>query len=153
MITSWQRDRQTPSADFFWKCMADNRSIVDYYGSAGNAELRKLDIGIDRMKQGPHGGWLNKGTKLEMDDKGNYVVDTRAFKMLRNAQGFERNEELSDYLKLNMVYSLLFSSSKFNPLKASRILAECTLTVLGFEELIGKTDSDTALKIFNGLKQ
>ncbi len=140
-------------ADFFWKCMADNRSIVDYYGTAGNAELRKLDLGIYRMKQGPHGGWLNKGTELKTDDKGNFIVDTRAFKMLRNAQGFERNEELSDYLKLNMVYSLLFSSSKFNPLKASRILAECTLTVLGFEELIGKTDSDTALKIFNGLKQ
>ena len=28
-----------------------------------------------------------------------------------------------------------------------------TMTVLGFEDLIGKTDSDTALKIFNGLKK
>ena len=73
--------------------------------------------------------------------------------MLRTAQGFERNEELSDYLKLNMVYSLMFSSSVYNPMKASRILAECTMTVLGFEDLIGKTDSDTALKIFNGLKK
>lgn len=52
-----------------------------------------------------------------------------------------------------MVYSLMFSSSVYNPMKASRILAECTMTVLGFEDLIGKTDSDTALKIFNGLKK
>ena len=140
-------------ADFFWKCMADNKSIKDYYTGAGNAELRKLDNGISVTKQGPHGGWLNKGTKLETDEKGNYVVNSRAFNMLRTAQGFERNEELSDYLKLNMVYSLLFSSSKYNPMKASRILAECTLTVLGFEDEIGKTDSDTAIKIFNGLKQ
>ena len=140
-------------ADFFWKCMADNKSIVNYYGSAGNAELHKLDVGLYKTKNGLYGDWLNKGTKLKTDEKGQYVVTSRAFNMLRTAQGFERNEELSDYLKLNMVYSLMFSSSVYNPMKASRILAECTMTVLGFEDLIGKTDSDTALKIFNGLKK
>lgn len=133
--------------------MADNKSIVNYYGSAGNAELHKLDVGLYKTKNGLYGDWLNKGTKLKTDEKGQYVVNSRAFNMLRTAQGFERNEELSDYLKLNMVYSLMFSSSVYNPMKASRILAECTMTVLGFEDLIGKTDSDTALKIFNGLKK
>ena len=52
-----------------------------------------------------------------------------------------------------MVHSLMFSISKFNPLKASQILAECTMAVLGLDKEIGKTDSETAMKIFNELKQ
>ncbi len=140
-------------ADFFWKCMADNKSIKDYYGKAGNSTLRKLDNGQYKMKQSDFGAWMNKKSELKTDGDGNYVVNGRAFDMLRTAQGFERNEELSDFLKLNMVYSLMFSSSKFNPMKASRILAECTMTVLGFEELIGKTDQESALKIYEGLKK
>ena len=49
--------------------------------------------------------------------------------------------------------SMIFSASKFNPIEESRILAECTLTVLGFEKEIGKADSETASKIFLKLKE
>lgn len=50
-----------------------------------------------------------------------------------------------------MVNALLFSASKFNPLKEPKILAECTLTVLGLEKAVGKTDNETAMNVFNKL--
>ncbi len=65
----------------------------------------------------------------------------------------ERSEELSDFLKLGMVHSLLFSASKFNPLEEARILAECILTILGHKDDVGKTDTDTAVKVFHRLQQ
>ena len=73
--------------------------------------------------------------------------------LLQHGQGFERKEELVDYLKLNMIHSLIFSASKYNPLKQTRIVAECALTVLGLEEYIGKTDAAAANEIFKRLKK
>jgi hypothetical protein len=61
-------------------------------------------------------------------------------------------DEFADYLRLNMVHSLLFSASKFNPLKQPRLIATTALKILGMEDAINKTDSDTALKLFRKLQ-
>ena len=83
---------------------------------------------------------------------GGYQIKTGQLDMLQRALGFERREEFADYLRLNMVNSLLFSASDNNPLKQPKILAKVALAVLGLEDLIGKTDAESAQKIFEKLK-
>ena len=139
------------TADFFWKCFADNKTVYQYYSQAGNPVLEKLVMGKNTLQN------TNVGQKLMKDENHSYKdgameVGKQEFRLVRNGQGFETDEEIADYLKLNMVHSMLFSASKFNPLKESRILAECTLTILGLEDCIGKSDNDTAIKVYNKLK-
>jgi hypothetical protein len=141
-------------ADFIWKCMADDNMIYQYYGEAGNDVLKNIDHGREIMMETQVGKeTMNKESALTKKNDGSIVMDSRAFNIVRNAQGFERSEELSDFLKLGMVHSLLFSASKFNPLEEARILAECILTILGHKDDVGKTDTDTAVKVFHRLQQ
>jgi hypothetical protein len=139
------------TADFFWKCFADNKTVYSYYTQAGNPILKKLIAGKKTLSDTEEGKKLMKEESHEKQD-GSTVVGRKEFRLIRNGQGFERDEEIADYLKLNMVHSLLFSASKFNPLTQPRILAECTLTILGLDDCIGKTDNETAVKVFNRLK-
>lgn len=140
------------TADFFWKCFADNKSVYQYYTQAGNPVLQKLVMGKNMLNNTNVGNKLMKDENHYHNQDGNMAVEKQEFRLIRNGQGFERDEEIADYLKLNMVHSMLFSASKFNPLKESRILAECTLTILGLEDCIGKSDNETAIKVFNTLK-
>lgn len=141
-------------ASFIWQCMSDNKTVYQYYSKGGNLVLANLMRGWNKFEETNAGKkYLSNKKKPGVNENGQYEVNGRAFDLLRDGQGFERDEELSDFLKLNMVHSLLFSSSKFNPLKESKILAECTLAVLGLDDVIGKSDSETAMKVFNKLKQ
>ncbi|MBR4528929.1 MAG: hypothetical protein IKO80_01495, partial [Lachnospiraceae bacterium] len=139
-------------ADFIWKCFADRKMIYGYYAEAGNATLQRLIDGESNL----HGKLIYEKYMNKEEHKktgGKTEIHGKEVRLLRNGQGFERDEEMGDYLKLNIVHSLLFSASKFNPLKQPRLLAECTLTILGLKDAIGKTDSETAEQIFNKLKQ
>ena len=154
-------------ADYIWKVISDTKSIKKYYGSAGNEILAKLAGGKQKFEKTEVGKKYKeknrdlKTVKPDVKENGKekakgqeiYVVDSVAYDLLQNGQGFERDEELGDYLKLNMIHSLIFSSSKYNPLKQSRMIAECALTVLGLEDCIGKTDADTANEVFRRLKK
>ena len=48
---------------------------------------------------------------------------------------------------------MLFSASDYNVLEEPKIMARVTMTVLGLEDSIGKTDSETAMKIYTKLRQ
>ena len=139
------------TADFFWKCFADNKSVYQYYTREGSGILDKLLSGNARLKNTNVGQKLAKEESREYDKDNKTVVTSKEFRLIRNGQGFERDDEIADYLKLNMVHSLLFSSSKFNPLEQPRLLAECTLTIMGLSDCVGKTDNETALTIFKKL--
>ena len=94
-----------------------------------------------------------RGKTYVKDENGMYNLDNSDITMIMNASGFERMEEFADYLRLNMVHSLLFSASKFNPLEEPKIIAKTALKILGLEDLINKTDSESAMKIFRKLQQ
>lgn len=140
-------------ADYIWKVVTDSKSITDYYAGAGNDTLKKLAGGKNAFEATNVGQqYATKDRPLSYED-GKYKVDKIGKHLLQHGQGFEREEELGDYLKLNMIHSLIFSASKYNPLKQTRIVAECALTVLGLEEYIGKTDAASANEIFKRLKK
>ncbi|MBO6214451.1 MAG: hypothetical protein J6N76_02810, partial [Lachnospiraceae bacterium] len=140
------------TADFIWKCFADNKTVYNYYSTAGNPILDKLIAGKGKLKNSSVGKKVKDESRAVNKD-GTTLVGKQEFRLVRNGQGFESDEEIADYLKLNMVHAMMFSASRFNPLAQPRIMAMCTLAILGIsEEDIGKTDNDTALKIYNRLK-
>lgn len=141
------------TADFIWKCFADNKTVYNYYSTEGNPVLTKLVTGKGALHNTAVGQKHMKDENHYSDREGKMEVGRQEFRLVRNGQGFETDEEIADYLKLNMVHSLIFSASKFNPLEESRILAQCTLSILGIpDNEIGQTDSDAALRIYNKLK-
>ena len=145
-------DKAFKFAGFIWHCISDEKAIKKYYGSSGNEEVKELYSGREMLKD-----YFKYDQDIKFDSKnyetvnGKIVVGKQELRMLKNGLGFESEEELVKYLRLNIVNSLLFSSSKYNPFEETRLLAECTLTVLGLESAIGKTDNDTAKRVFEKL--
>ena len=142
-------------ANFFYKCMSDKDALMEYYSSGGAGEVSRIMEGRRKLNSFTSTRNIKKQPKelaLYPDVSGGYQIKTGQLDMLQRALGFERREEFADYLRLNMVNSLLFSASDNNPLKQPKILAEVALAVLGLEDLIGKTDAESAQKIFEKLK-
>ncbi len=145
-------DKAFKFAGFIWHCMSDDAAIKKFYSSSGNEELDKLYQGREILKSKFNfDNDINISTERYEKEGDKIVVGDPQVRMLRNGLGFESDEELVKFLRLNIVNSLLFSASKFNPFAEPQLLAECTLTVLGLEKSIGKTDNDTARKVFEKL--
>ena len=145
-------DKAFKFAGFIWHCISDEKAIKNYYGSSGNEEVKELFRGKEiLMDQFKYDNDIKFDSTRYETENGKVIVGKQELRMLKNGLGFESEEELVKFLRLNIVNSLLFSSSKFNPLEETRLLAECTLTVLGLESSIGKTDNDTARKVFDKL--
>ena len=145
-------DKAFKFAGFIWHCMSDDAAIKKFYSSSGNEELDKLYQGREILKSKFNfDNDINISTERYEKEGDKIVVGNPQVRMLRNGLGFESDEELVKFLRLNIVNSLLFSASKFNPFEEPHLLAECTLTVLGLESAIGKTDNDTARKVFDKL--
>ena len=150
-------DKAADLVNFFYKCVSDKESLKTYLKTGAMGQVEKILAGRRR-----HESYVNNsilGNKYKIKDvniskeDGLYKFDNRDLEMIMNASGFERMEEFADYLRLNMVHSLLFSASKFNPLEQPKLIAKTALKILGLEDLIDKTDSESAMKIFRKLQQ
>ncbi|MBR1861099.1 MAG: hypothetical protein IJ796_04480 [Lachnospiraceae bacterium] len=145
-------DKAFKFAGFIWHCMSDRKAVTAYYSASGKEDLEKILDGKDRFKQKfRYDNDVKIKNERNLAPDGNLIVGSKEMETLTNGMGFEEEEELVKFLRLNMVNALLFSASKFNPLKEPKILAECTLTVLGLEKAVGKTDNETAMNVFNKL--
>lgn len=71
--------------------------------------------------------------------------------LIGQARGFENITEMSSFVGLNIVRSLLFCAGPYNPQGSTRILALATLTVLGQTQAIGQYDSETAQSVYDAL--
>ncbi|MBR5421423.1 MAG: hypothetical protein IK115_09775 [Lachnospiraceae bacterium] len=139
---------------FIYKCMSDKKALREYYQKGGNGEVERIMEGDSKMQKRIYSQLNQNGEELEVEKlgKNDFKISDTGLDQLQTGLGFERREEFADYLRLNMVNSLLFSASKYNPLKEPRLLAICALSILGFEDAIGKTDAETAQSIFMKLK-
>ena len=162
-------------ASFIMHCINDKKMLKDWFNGAGRDIAERMESGKNiyaeksSVKVGPAleeqiAVQDNKEEQKDMlptlleniraDKRGKVkVYDSGDVKFTRRAMGFESNEELNCYMALNMVHALLFSASDYNTLKEPRLLAKVTMTVLGFEDSIGKTDSETAMGIYKKLRQ
>ncbi|MCR5251280.1 MAG: hypothetical protein K6E50_11800 [Lachnospiraceae bacterium] len=139
---------------FIYKCMSDKKALLEYYEKGGAGDVERIMDGQKRMDERMQ-SWNGKSADtldITRNDKNDYKISSDGLDQLQHGLGFERREEFADFLRLNMVNSLLFSASKYNPLQKPRLLATCALTILGLESEIGKTDAETAEKIFAKLK-
>ena len=162
-------------ASFIMHCINDKKMLKDWFNGAGRDIAERMESGKNiyaeksSVKVGPAleeqiAVQDKKDEQKDMlptlleniraDKRGKVkVYDSGDVKFTRRAMGFESNEELNCYMALNMVHALLFSASDYNTLKEPQLLAKVTMTVLGFEDSIGKTDSETAMGIYNKLRQ
>ena len=156
-------------ATFMSQCLTDHNALIKWYDGPGQATVKKIFAGQERLKAYEDSKKLEtldekisvKEEKLPMlddmiktdDPDAKIAVDRKVLSKIKYAMGFTREEELMDFLGLKMVDSLLFAASNYNPLEEPQVLAKCTLTVLGLDDCIGKTDSDTAMKVFKALKK
>ena len=119
----------------FIRCMMiDNDLLKKYY--------EKSDEEVRRIKER-----LNSVGKYRETSFFNYSN----MQVIQKAKGFENITELAAYAGMNIVQSLLFSASKENSLKETKIRAVAILATLGMKDAIGKRDSKTALKVFKKL--
>ena len=143
--------------NFFYKCVSDRESLKTYLKTGAMGQVQQILEGRRRhqidVNQNLADKYQLKSKDFTKDENGLYKLDNSDLTMIMNASGFERMEEFADYLRLNMVHSLLFSASKFNPLEQPRLIAKTALKILGLEDLINKTDSESAMKIFKKLQQ
>ena len=156
-------------ATFMSQCLTDHNALIKWYDGPGQATVKKILSGQKALKAYDDSKKLEtledkiteKSEPLPMlndkitsdDPDAKIAVDRKVLSKVKYAMGFTREEELMDFMGLKMVDSLLFAASDYNPLEEPQILAKCTLTVLGLDSCIGKTDSDTAMKVFRALKK
>ena len=164
------------TASYIMHCINDAAMLKDWFNGAGRSTVERMYEGkkayesSTTVKVGPmldeqikdqkekeekpeeHLPMLaGKINKDGIEDAGKYSSDD--VKFTRRALGFESNEELNCFMALNMVHSMLFSASDYNTLEEPKMMAKVTMTVLGLEDSIGKTDSDTAMKIYAKLRE
>ena len=142
--------------NFFYKCVSDKESLKTYFKTGAMGHVEQIIAGRNRHENDVNQNLAKKyhpDMSFSRGADGLYDFDDDDIKMIMNASGFERMEEFADYLRLNMVHSLLFSASKFNPLEQPKLIAKTALKILGLEDLIDKTDSESAMKIFRKLQQ
>ncbi|MBR6256744.1 MAG: hypothetical protein IKR23_05125, partial [Lachnospiraceae bacterium] len=161
-------------ASFIMHCLNDATMLKEWFNGAGRDIAERMEKGKETyekrsgVKVGPSleeqlvekeeekeaeqlqmlEGQIRKDGKQNVKQYGRSEV-----KFTRRAMGFESNEELNCYMALNMVHAMLFSASDYNTLESNKMLAKVTMTVLGLEDSIGKTDSDTAMKIYAKLRE
>ena len=119
---------------FIHHCIADHKGMEEYYGGAGSYQAEAVRKNTSRLS-----GYSGR------------VESMSNAKLVQTARGFESEEELVKFTGFQMVHSLLFSASDYNPLDETKNVSKVVLAVLGLEDLIGKTDSESAMRVFAGL--
>ena len=171
-VTIFQKGMAT--ASFIMQCMNDSSMLKEWFNGAGRGTMERLESGkeayekMNTVQVGPalaeqigEAGPVEEAPELQTlqgqiraDGRNaarEYTGDDVTF--ARRAMGFERNEELNQYMALNMVHSMLFTASDYNILEEPKMMAKVTMTILGLEDLIGKTDSQTAMKVYAKLRE
>lgn len=117
---------------FFTKILTDNKALDDYF------------------KDGPGAETIQKLVKLHMDAN-EVVEEDQLVKEAKLALGLYDTMELRTFVGRNIVTSILFSASSFNPLEGTRARAEAVLKAIGLSEYIGQTDEAAAKAVFDKL--
>ncbi len=163
------------TASFIMQCLNDSSMLKEWFNGAGRGTAERMEAGrrayekMNTVEVAPMLAEQINGEEKKAENgealptmQGQIRADGRQeareytgedVTFTRRAMGFESNEELNCYMALNMVHSMLFSASDYNVLEEPKIMARVTMTVLGLEDSIGKTDSDTAMKIYTKLRQ
>ena len=71
--------------------------------------------------------------------------------MLQTALGFESFDELSQSVGFEIIRSLLYSAGPYNTIRENRIQSIMILSVLGFQDMVGRQDTEAALAIYQKL--
>ncbi|MBQ1547382.1 MAG: hypothetical protein IIZ61_03220 [Lachnospiraceae bacterium] len=119
---------------FIHHCIADHKGMENYYGGPGSGVAESIRGQMSSIS----------GLKDRIADKSNA-------QLVRMAKGFESEEELVTFTAFEMVHSLIFSASDYNPLSQTKNISRCVLAILGLEDLIGKTDKESAKKVYERL--
>ncbi|MCR5097312.1 MAG: hypothetical protein K6B14_00020 [Lachnospiraceae bacterium] len=119
---------------FIHHCIADHKGMEEYYNGAGSYQAMPMRKNISRLS----------------GLKGRVVAMSNA-KLVQTARGFETEEELVTFTGFQMVHALMFSATNYNPLKETRNVSKVVLGVLGLQDVIGKTDAESAMRVYERL--
>lgn len=132
-------DKAVECAFFIHQYFTDRKVVENYLelGNAENPKLIKLRTAYEAsglQKKQPEG--LNKYSNREL---------------LQTALGFESFDELSQSVGFEIIRSLLYSAGPYNTIRKNRIQSIMILSVLGFQDMVGRQDSEAALAIYRKL--
>lgn len=145
--------------EFIMRLFSDRAMLAHYYDDNGPLadEAKKLKganldaiILAQEKRNSKKKSPVAKESRLEQKDyeglKNMSTVD-----IMEKAYGFSDFSEHAAYVGWNIVQTLLFSASQFNPTLQTKFQSCVILSALGFRDLIGKQDNDSAEKIFSKL--
>ncbi|MEG1972556.1 MAG: hypothetical protein RR315_05290, partial [Oscillospiraceae bacterium] len=134
------------TARFITETFKEQATTDKYFDENGSIEKEAARIrkSFDKSRE----ELKNKGEMDAFEKDGNYYKASDK-KLVQLARGFNSKTEYSGMVGLNLVRSLLFCASKFNPQKETRVQAIATLTALGLEGVIGKSDNASAQQVFD----
>ena len=132
-------DKAVECAFFIHQYFTDRKVVENYLelGNAENPKLIKLRTAYEAsglQKKQPEG--LNKYSNREL---------------LQTALGFESFDELSQSVGFEIIRSLQYSAGPYNTIRKNRIQSIMILSVLGFQDMVGRQDSEAALAIYRKL--
>ncbi len=132
-------DKAVECAFFIHQYFTDRKVVENYLelGNAENPKLIKLRTAYEAsglQKKQPEG--LKKYSNREL---------------LQTALGFESFDELSQSVGFEIIRSLLYSAGPYNTIRKNRIQSIMILSVLGFQDMVGRQDSEAALAIYRKL--
>lgn len=132
-------DKAVECAFFIHQYFTD-RKVVENYLELGNAENPKLI----RLRTAYEASGLH-----EKQPDGLKKYSNR--KLLQTALGFESFDELSQSVGFEIIRSLLYSAGPYNTIRENRIQSIMILSVLGFQDMVGRQDTEAALAIYQKL--
>lgn len=105
----------------------------------------------DYFKKGPGAEKIAQLAKMHMDEGNPTVDEKQLIKEAKIALGFGDVMELRTFVGKNIINSVLFSASAYNPLEGTKARAVAILKSIGLSDIIGQTDTAAANMVFNKL--
>ncbi len=99
---------------------------------------------------GPGKSYINT-LRIERARTNKKIDDDTLVEVARRHLGMTDDMEFRTFLGRNIVSSILFSASAYNPLKGTRARAEAVLKSIGLSDLVGQTDEAAAMKLYSTL--
>ena len=132
-------DTAVECAFFVHQIFTDKRVMENYLDMKNDKNPKLIALRTAYKKSG-----LYASKPEGLDEYGNR-------KLLQTAMGYESFDELAQAVCLEIVRSLLFSAGEYSTSRANRVQSAMILSILGFEDMIGRQDSDAALAIYQEL--
>ncbi len=127
---------------FARQALKEEEMLKTYYGTKNDNESSPFAKEINDLRN---------NTLDKKDKRYDVLQNMDNMNLARKAHGFESFTEQSSFVAMRMVHSIVFSASDQNPIMANRIKATAVFVLLGLENEIGKQDTATHEKVFNGL--